>query len=84
MFGYPAYYVGRSMFACLYENKIGLKIPAKKAEEARTCMHITDFRPRGRSRMRKWVQFELRSKKDLLKHKELIEMAIDYAGFKKK
>ena len=33
MFGYPAYFVGKYMFACLYEGKVGLKIPEKTANE---------------------------------------------------
>jgi TfoX/Sxy family transcriptional regulator of competence genes len=35
MFGYPAYYIGRSMFACLYDGKVGLKLPEASAYEAR-------------------------------------------------
>lgn len=27
MFGYPAYYVKGKMFACVYENGVGLKVP---------------------------------------------------------
>jgi len=72
------------MFACLYEGKVGLNIPAEKADEARTDKHITDFQPHGRPKMREWVQFELKSKKDLLQHKELIEAAINYARIKKR
>ena len=45
MFGYPTYYVGRSMFACLYEGKVGLKLPDASANEARRKKEITDFQP---------------------------------------
>jgi hypothetical protein len=27
MFGYPAYYAGKKLFACVYENGVGIKVP---------------------------------------------------------
>jgi hypothetical protein len=27
MFGYPAYYIGKKLFACLYEEGVGIKVP---------------------------------------------------------
>jgi TfoX/Sxy family transcriptional regulator of competence genes len=33
MFGYPSYYVGGKLFACIYENGLGLKVPESMAEE---------------------------------------------------
>ncbi|NMB82774.1 MAG: TfoX/Sxy family protein, partial [Ignavibacteria bacterium] len=32
MFGYPAYYAGKKLCACLYEEGVGLKLPAASAE----------------------------------------------------
>ena len=55
MFGYPAYYVGRSMFACLYEGKVGLKLPETAANEAREKHDITYFQPYGKPKMREWI-----------------------------
>ena len=26
MFGYPAYYVGKKLFACVYEDGVGIKV----------------------------------------------------------
>jgi hypothetical protein len=34
MFGYPAYYVNKKLFACLYEEGIGIKVPAKAEKKA--------------------------------------------------
>ena len=33
MFGYPAYYVGKKLCICFYEEGIGVKIPQKTAED---------------------------------------------------
>ena len=79
MFGYPAYYVGRTMFACLYEGKIGLKVPEEIANEARAMSEITDFRPHGKPKMREWIQFDFHTEKELNLHKNLITSALQYA-----
>ena len=79
MFGYPAYYVGRSMVACLYEGKIGLKVPENKANEARTKEGISDFQPYGRPKMREWIQFDFESEEGLRRYMGLIDAAIRYA-----
>ena len=79
MFGYPAYYVGRSMFACLYEGKVGLKLPETAANEARGRNEISDFQPYGKPKMREWIQFEFDSNVELYQHKHLIDAAIEYA-----
>lgn len=82
MFGYPAYYVGRSMFACLYGGNVGLKVPEKTANEARAIEEISDFRPYGKPKMREWIQFEIDSGEELYRYKKLIDTAIQYAKVK--
>lgn len=84
MFGYPAYYVGRSMFACLYEGKIGLKLPEGTANEARTTEGISDFQPYGKPKMREWVQFDFDSEEGLKRYMDLIDAAIWYAETRKR
>ena len=79
MFGYPAYYVGRSMFACLYEGKVGLKLPEGTANEARTKEGISDFQPYGKPKMREWIQFDFDSEEGLRRYTDLIDAAIWYA-----
>ena len=79
MFGYPAYYVGRSMFACLYEGKIGLKLPESEANEARRSKEISDFQPYGKPKMREWIQFDFDSGEELCQYKHLIDAAIEFA-----
>ena len=79
MFGFPAYYVARSMFACLYGGKVGLKLLESEANEARDRKETSDFQPYGKPKMRKWIQFEFDSQRELCQHKHLIDSAIEYA-----
>lgn len=79
MFGYPAYYVGRSMFACLYEGVVGLKLPEASANEAREKNEIAYFQPYGKPKMREWIQFDFDSEGDLNRQKTLLDAAIAYA-----
>ena len=79
MFGYPAYYVGRTMVACLYEGKLGLKVPEEIANEARKMKDIADFRPQGKPKMREWIEFDFHSRNELNLHENLIHNALQYA-----
>ena len=84
MFGYHAYYVSKSMFACLYEGKVGLKVPEETANEARTREGISDFQPYGKPKMREWIQFDFDSEEELRQFSDLIGIAIRYAETRKK
>ena len=84
MFGYPAYFVGKYMFACLYEGKVGLKVPEKTANEARTRDGISHFQPYGKPKMREWIQFDFDSEEDLNRYGDLIDTAMRYADIRKR
>ena len=84
MFGYPAYYVGQSMFACLYEGKVGLKLLEETANEARTKLGMSDFQPYGKPKMREWIQFDFESEEGLRRWMDLIDAAIWYAETRRK
>jgi hypothetical protein len=60
MFGFPAYYAGKKLCICLYEEGVGVKLPepiAKKllAED----QNVIPFQPLGKPKMREWVQINL-------------------------
>jgi hypothetical protein len=61
MFGYPAYYVSGKMFACVYEDGVGLKLPGAVAASLLGEPGISPFIPLGRREMKEWV-FILREK----------------------
>ena len=56
MFGYPAFFVGRRMFACVHGAGIGLKVPAPLAVVLLRRTDTVPFQPHGRKPMREWIQ----------------------------
>lgn len=56
MFGYPAFFVGRRMFACVYGEGVGIKLPAEEVARLLTLAGTIAFRPHGKRQMREWVQ----------------------------
>ncbi|OGN90996.1 MAG: hypothetical protein A2Y88_09655 [Chloroflexi bacterium RBG_13_48_10] len=48
MFGYPAYYVGKKLCICLYEQGIGVKVPENIAENLlNSDSNVVLFQPLG-------------------------------------
>ncbi len=61
MFGYPAYYAGEKLAICLYEDGVGVKVPAELAAKLiAEDENIIPFQPLGRRKMREWIQIEQR------------------------
>jgi len=54
MFGCPAFFAGRRMFACVYGDQVGLKLPAARVEELLQSGYVP-FRPIGKPPMREWA-----------------------------
>jgi len=87
MFGYPAYYINKKLFACLYENGVGVKIPENKANELLGKKGIFHFQPLGRPIMREWIQINREKSEDYLNDQEIFEISIKFVstlGGKKK
>jgi TfoX/Sxy family transcriptional regulator of competence genes len=80
MFGYPAYYAGKKLFACLYENGVGIKVPEDLAEELIKTEGIINFQPMGRAKMREWIQINRENPSDYYKDKEILKASIDYVS----
>lgn len=56
MFGHPAFYVNGRLFACLFGDALGLKIPEALASELTRRGKAQPFRPYGKSKMREWIE----------------------------
>ena len=56
MFGYPAYYVHGKLFACVYGDGVGIKVPEDVARHLLNEEHIVPLQPTGKPKMREWVQ----------------------------
>ena len=80
MFGYPAYYVNKKLFACLYENGVGIKVPEDKARELIDGEEIIHFQPMGRRKMREWIQINRENSKDYLNDKTIFEASIKFVS----
>ena len=84
MFGYPAYYVNRKLFACVYETGVGIKVPSETANELVGTEGIKPFVPMGRKKMREWIQIDHEDPKDYLKDREIFDLSIGFVARQQK
>jgi len=84
MFGYPAYYVNKKLFACLYEEGAGIKVPAKVAESLVGKKNITRFQPKGRKPMKEWIQIHHERSEDFQQDEEILKISVEYAALSRK
>jgi hypothetical protein len=56
MFGFPGYYVGKKLFASIYEDSVGLKLPADRVGALLDGKIYIPFVPMGKHVMREWLQ----------------------------
>ena len=80
MFGYPAYYVNKKLFACLYEDGVGIKVPENLAKELVGEEGIIYFQPLGRRKMREWIQINRKHSEEYLKDLEIFEESIKFVS----
>ncbi len=79
MFGFPAYYVGRKLCICLYEEGVGVKLPEETvARLLKTDQNTVPFQPLGKPKMREWVQINLEYSEDYRQYLPLFEESIAY------
>jgi hypothetical protein len=80
MFGYPAYYVGNRLFACVYEDGVGAKVPEDLVKDLIKSEGITYFQPLGRSKMKQWIQINRENPEDYYKDIEIFRASIEFAS----
>ena len=79
MFGFPAYYVGKKLSICLYEQGVGVKLPEQTAAKLlKTDPNTVPFMPLGRPKMREWVQINLDHSEDYRKYQSGFDESIRY------
>jgi hypothetical protein len=79
MFGFPAYFAGKKLCICLYEQGVGIKLP----EQTATTLlaqdpNVIPFQPMGKPKMREWVQINLSISEDYRLYLPLFEESIRY------
>jgi hypothetical protein len=79
MFGFPAYYVGKKLCICLYEQGVGVKIPAGSAKKLlETDPNVVSFMPFGKPKMREWIQINLSRSEDYRQYLDVFDESIRY------
>jgi len=79
MFGYPAYYVGRKLCICLYEQGVGIKLPEQAARRLlENDLNVVPFQPLGKPKMREWIQINLSCSEDYRQYMPIFEESIQY------
>lgn len=78
MFGYPAFFTGRKMFACVYGAGVALRLPDLKVMQLHGRDDVSEFRPHGR-RMRNWVHITRERAVDYQRDARLLRDAARFA-----
>lgn len=79
MFGFPAYFAGKKLCICLYEQGVGLKLPEKSAKKLLDVdPNVIPFQPLGRKKMREWIQINLSRSEDYRQYRLVFDESIQY------
>jgi hypothetical protein len=79
MFGFPAYFVGKKLCICLYENGVGIKLPEPSVKKfLQTDSNTIPFQPYGKAVMREWIQVNLNRSEDYRQYLPVFEESIQY------
>jgi hypothetical protein len=79
MFGYPAYYAGKKLCMCVFEQGVGVKVPAITATRLLEYdTNIVPFMPLGRPKMKEWIQINLSDAEDYRTYLPVFEESIRY------
>jgi hypothetical protein len=84
MFGYPAYYINKKLFACLYEEGVGIKVPEKVADSLVGQKGIIRFLPKGRKPMKEWIQINHERSEDYRMEEEILKISVEYVALSSK
>jgi hypothetical protein len=80
MFGFPAHYSDKKLCICLYEQGMGIKLPADVVNRLlQEDNNVIRFQPFGRRVMREWVQINLPAVQDYRKYWSIFMHPVEYA-----
>lgn len=80
MFGFPAFYTAGKLFACVYGNGVGLKLPQSTVRQHEGKPGITPFQPYGKAKMREWIHIHYDRATNYSKDAGLFEASIRFVG----
>jgi len=79
MFGFPAYYVGKKLCICVYEQGVGVKLPEGSAKKLlESDRNVVPSKPLGKPKMREWIQINLSRSEDYRHYKAVFDESIHY------
>lgn len=79
MFGFPGYWTGGKLFACLFGPGVGFKLPPARAAEMLKKPEFAPFTPRGKQ-MAAWVMVTPKRAGDLRRLESLFRESLDYVS----
>jgi len=74
MFGHPAFFAGRRMFACVYGDGVAVRL--RRDDACGTAASVREFRPNGRT-MLDWVLLVYEDDSAVARDRHLFERAIE-------
>jgi len=80
MFGYAAYYVNGKLFACIYGEGVGVKVPEEVANKLLSEKHVVPFQPLGKPQMREWVQINRVRSVDYRKDIDIFRTSVEFVS----
>lgn len=80
MFGYAAYYVNRRLFACIYGEGVGVKVPEAVASKLLTEKHVVPFQPLGKPKMKEWIQINRARPADYRKDIGIFRTSVEFVS----
>ena len=80
MFGYAAYYVNGKLFACIYGEGVGVKVPEEVANKLLSEKHVVPFQPRGKPKMREWIQINRARSADYRKDIDIFRTSVEFVS----
>ena len=80
MFGYAAYYVNGKVFACIYGEWVGVKVPEAVASKLLSKKHIVPFQPLGKPKMREWIQINRAKSADYRKDINIFRSSVEFVS----
>ena len=80
MFGYSAYYVNGKLFACIYGDGVGVKVPEEVASSLLSEKHVVPFQPLGKPKMREWIQINRTRLADYQKDISIFHASVEFVS----
>ncbi len=80
MFGFPAFYTAGKLFACVYGEGVGLKLPEAVIRTLDDKPGVTPFRPYGKPKMKEWILIRHDQAETYAKDTSLFLASIGFVG----